>query len=86
MKRILIIAALLSASVTPAAALDWRFVDAYGDRLSVSCYHSAYGHNCRSWWNGTGNSARVIAVPADSVPNTNPNWGRGCRSCFDASK
>jgi hypothetical protein len=91
LKPFLLAVALLSAAFAADALLShakadttWQFAD--GDRLSTSCYYGAYGWQCRSWWNGTGNAARVVHVPANMEFNTNPAWGRGCRSCADVSK
>jgi hypothetical protein len=47
-----------------------------------------YGYNvpgCKGW-PCLSNNATVLTVPQDMNFNTNPNWGKGCRSCFDASK
>jgi hypothetical protein len=83
-KTLLTFAALLSLAAPAQAETHWRFEN--GDRLSSSCYYGAYGWQCRSWWNGTGQAAQVIRVPANMEFNTNPAWGKGCRSCADVSK
>lgn len=84
LKTIATAAALLSLAAPAQAYTTWQFAN--GDRLSASCYYGSYGYQCRSWWNGTGNSAQVIHVPANMEFNTNPAWGKGCRSCADVSK
>lgn len=76
MKRLWIIAALLSLA-TPAAARDGYVLHSYCDGHYCSTYYGPRTYD---------NSARVIHVPVNTQPNTNPNWGRGCRSCADASK
>lgn len=57
-----------------------------GDTVSTSCYRGAYGYQCRTWTNGTGNSPQVVRVPMEYTPNTNPQWGHGCRSCDGGAK
>jgi hypothetical protein len=92
MKLILTAAALLSlafvadALLSRANAYTSAYRDANGDVYSTSCYRGAYGWQCRSWVNGTGNSPQIVSVPANMEFNTNPNWGKGCRSCADVSK
>jgi hypothetical protein len=50
---------------------------------TVRC-HPIYGCTVTRAPLGSGNSARVIRVPADDVPpNTSDTWGGGCRSCVD---
>jgi len=91
MKRLFLLAALLSFAAPAKAETTWRFDN--GETLSTSCYFGDYGYSCRSWWNGTGNSALVVNVPGNIEFNANPAWGRpsadlprGCRSCADVSK
>jgi hypothetical protein len=92
MKLILTAAALLSlafvadAVLSRAKAYDATYRYGNGDVLRQSCYRGAYGLQCREWWNGAGNSAQIVNVPTNMEFNTNPNWGRGCRSCADVSK
>jgi hypothetical protein len=90
-KTLLAAAALLSLSA-PASAYS-TFTTYDGNTYASSCYHGFYGWRCRSWVNGTGNSALSVRVPANMEFNTNPAWGRptadlpnGCRSCADVSK
>lgn len=87
MKRTLLTFAALLSLAAPATAGEWHYSTIDGDRYSTSCYYSEVygGYNCRSWMNGTGNAARVVRVPAHIEFNTNPAWGRGCRSCADVS-
>jgi hypothetical protein len=76
-KTLLTLAALLSLA-TPAAAYRQDYV------LHSYCSATA----CYSYWGPRtlDNSARVLHVPADMNFNTNPAWGKGCRSCADVSK
>jgi hypothetical protein len=78
--------ALLSLATPAAADSTSTYRLENGDVVSTSCYHGAYGWQCRSWTNGSGNNPQVVHVPADYTPNTNPAWGRGCRSCDGAAK
>jgi hypothetical protein len=86
-KRLLLTCAALLSLAAPAnadATATYRYEN--GDVVSTSCYRGAYGYQCRTWTNGSGNSPQIVNVPADYTPNTNPNWGRGCRSCDGAAK
>lgn len=85
MKLILTVAALLSLAA-PANAYTSTYRDADGNTYSTSCYHGSYGWQCRSWTNGTGNSAQVVRAPINMEVNTNPEWGKGCRSCDGGAK
>jgi hypothetical protein len=57
-----------------------------GDVIVTSCSRSSYGTTCLTSINGTGSSPQIVHVPQDMKFNTDPNWGRNCRSCVDLSK
>jgi hypothetical protein len=83
----IIIALTLSLLSTSAFAGDrlyhWRSYN--GNAVTTRCSDSYYnGTTCTTSASAFGgSSAQIISVP-DYVPNTNPDWGKNCRSC-DAS-
>ena len=86
MKKFLLIATALL--ITSSAHADFRVTTANGYQVGASCYRSFYGTTCRTWESGNttlGTNARVVPVDIAN-PNTNPDWGKGCRSCYDATK
>jgi len=57
-------------------------------RRDYVLHSTCNAYACWSYWGPRtlDNSARVLHVPADMNFNTNPQWGKGCRSCADVSK
>jgi hypothetical protein len=80
MKTLLTITLLLAASAAQAGHGRVGFHHGLG--------YGYYGYlpaGCTAW-PCMNNDARVLTVPQDMPFNTNPNWGRNCRSCADLSK
>lgn len=84
MTKLILVAALLVASM-PAHA-DYIYTAPNGSQIGTSCYKGSYGYQCRTWQTGNIYGERAAPAPIDTTPNTNPNWGKGCKSCDDVSK
>jgi hypothetical protein len=67
--------------IPPDSTYTWRAANGY--TVSSRCHESYYtGTSCSTSSSGSilGDNS-VPAAPVDLTPNTNPEWGKGCRSC-----